>query len=107
MDISFPASTLLLSDLFPKEHQGIAASLIATVVNYSISIGLGIAGTVESRVNYDGQQVEAGYRAALWSGVGLAGVGLCITLAIAFARHFKAVSPRSCWRLMGYCPIFF
>ena len=68
MDISFPASTLILSDIFPKHHQGIAASLITTVVNYSISIGLGVAGTVESRVNDTGDKVEQGYRAAMWTG---------------------------------------
>jgi hypothetical protein len=44
MDISFPASTLILSNSMPKEHQGLAASIVATFVNYSISIGLGIAG---------------------------------------------------------------
>ena len=90
MDISFPASTLMLSDVFPRNYQGIAASLVTTVVNYSISIGLGIAGTVESRVNATGENVEGGFRAAMWSGVGLAGLGLCIALASAFSRHFTA-----------------
>ena len=90
MDISFPASTLMLSDVFPRHHQGIAASLVTTVVNYSISIGLGIAGTVESRVNATGENVEGGFRAALWSGVGLAGLGWCISLASALAMQLRA-----------------
>ena len=81
MDISFPASTLILSNLIPKQHQGIAASLINTIVNYSISIGLGIAGTVESRVNRNGANTEQGYHSALYSAVGLSGLG-CIVSAI-------------------------
>ncbi len=79
MDISFPASTLRLSNLVPKQYQGIAASLVSTIVNYSISIGLGIAGTVESRVNYNGQNVEQSYRSALWTAVELSGLG-CVCL---------------------------
>ena len=46
MNLSFPAATILLSSALPKEKQGIAASLVATVVNYSISCGLGFAGSI-------------------------------------------------------------
>lgn len=35
MDMSFPAATLILSNAVKKEHQGIGASLVNTVVNYS------------------------------------------------------------------------
>ena len=41
MDLSFPAATLMLSDSVERKHQGIAASLMTTVVNYSISLSLG------------------------------------------------------------------
>ncbi|RAL58306.1 hypothetical protein DID88_006418 [Monilinia fructigena] len=61
MDMSFPAATILLSNSMHKDHQGLAASLVNTVVNYSISIGLGIAGTVEIHVNNDGKDVLRGY----------------------------------------------
>lgn len=50
MDMSFPAATILLSNRMRREEQGVAASLVNTVVNYSISIGLGMAGTIEGRV---------------------------------------------------------
>ncbi|GMF03595.1 unnamed protein product [[Candida] boidinii] len=43
MDTSFPAGLVMLSDMLPKRSQGLAASLMSTVVNYSISIGLGFA----------------------------------------------------------------
>lgn len=77
--MSFPAATLLLSNAMPKEHQGIAASLISTVVNYSISIALGVAGTIESQVNDNGSDVLRGYRGAMYFGVGMAGSGVVIS----------------------------
>lgn len=48
MDMSFPAATLILSNAVNKEHQGIGASLVNAVVNYSIALGVGFAGTVDS-----------------------------------------------------------
>ncbi|KAJ5729810.1 Major facilitator superfamily domain general substrate transporter [Penicillium malachiteum] len=77
-DMSFPSGTIILSNSMPREHQGLAASLINTIVNYSISIGLGLAGTVESRVNRDGTDILRGYRGAAYMGVGLAGLGVGI-----------------------------
>jgi MFS family permease len=50
MDLSFPAATIVLSNHMPPEHQGLAASLVVTTINYSISIALGIAGTIEKSV---------------------------------------------------------
>lgn len=89
MDMSFPAGTLILSNSVKKEHQGIAASLVSTVVNYSISLGLGFAATVEVHVNGGGETDEKilfGYRAAWYMGVGLAGLGLVISLVYFFRR---------------------
>ncbi|KAL4926622.1 major facilitator superfamily domain-containing protein [Aspergillus undulatus] len=54
MDISFPASATILSDAIPVKDQGASASLVNAVVNYSITIGLGIAGTVEAQVGHGG-----------------------------------------------------
>lgn len=47
MDLSYPAAALILSDFLPLHHQGMAGSLVSTVVNYSVSLFLGIASTVE------------------------------------------------------------
>jgi len=82
MDMSNPAATILLSNTVSKEHQGIAASLVVTTVNYSISLALGIAGTIETNTNSGGTNILAGYRGAQYFGLGLGGLGL--TLAIAF-----------------------
>ncbi|CAL5870046.1 uncharacterized protein PFLUO_LOCUS4279 [Penicillium psychrofluorescens] len=78
IDLSFPASTLLMSRLVPPEQQGIAASLIATVVYYSQSIGLGIAGTVQSEISNG--SVLRGYRAAFFTGVGMSGLAFLVSM---------------------------
>ena len=89
MDMSFPAATLSLSDMVPANRQGVAASLVNTIVNYSISIGLGIAGTVERSVNNSGLDVARGYSGALWTGVGLSGLGMMISFAFAGLLTWK------------------
>lgn len=83
MDMSFPAATLMLSDAVSKEHQGIAASLVNTIVNYSISLALGFAGTIESHVNHGGTtpaDILLGFRGAWYMGIGLSGFGLFLSL---------------------------
>lgn len=83
MDMSFPAATLILSNRTARESQGIAASLVSTVVNYSISLGLGFAGTVEVNINpgsKDSADLLQGYRSAWYMGVGLSGLGVLISL---------------------------
>lgn len=82
MDTSFPAGVMVLSNILPRKHQGVAASLVSTVVNYSISIGLGIAGTVEYYTMKNGADELQGIRNAFYMGFGLAGLG--IFLAIIF-----------------------
>lgn len=95
MDMSFPAATLILSDAVPRKHQGIAASLVNTVVNYSISLGLGFAGTVETQINNGGTNpadILKGYRGAYYMGIGLAGLGVVVCLAfLAKSRRQKRV----------------
>ncbi|KAK9419197.1 hypothetical protein SUNI508_01174 [Seiridium unicorne] len=90
MDMSFPAATLILSNAVSRRHQGIAASLVNTVVNYSIALGLGFAGTVEYRVNNGGLTQEdklKGYRGAYYMGIGMAGLGVVISLTYVFKSH--------------------
>ena len=92
MDMSFPAATLILSDSVAKEHQGIAASLVNTVVNYSISLALGFAGTVEAHVNHGGTTPEdllLGYRGAWYFAMGLSGFGLFLSLVFLARGYWK------------------
>ena len=83
MDMSFPAATVYLSNSIEKSKQGVAASLVMTIVNYSISLGLGFAGTVEVNVNRGGKTPEdilRGYRGALYMGTGLCVLGLAVSI---------------------------
>lgn len=84
MDSSFPAATIIFSDAVPPEYQGIGASVVTTVVNYSISLGLGFASTIEHEVGGGGEDrngdKERGYRGAFWFELGLAGLGLGLSL---------------------------
>jgi len=82
MDMSFPSGVIVLSNHMPPEQQGIAASLVNTVINYSISIGLGIAGTVEGQVNDGGRDLLAGYRGAWYVGMGLDSLGIVLACAL-------------------------
>ncbi|SMQ53023.1 unnamed protein product [Zymoseptoria tritici ST99CH_3D7] len=78
VDATFPASTILLANAFPQKYQGSAASIVNTLANYSISLGLGFAGTVERNLNPDGTMLLKGYRGAFYLGIGLAVLGLVI-----------------------------
>lgn len=83
MDMSFPSGTILLSNNTPKHDQGIAASLINTTVNYSISLALGIAGTIVRNVGGAGNAL-ASYRGAWYFGIGLDGLAVAIALYFVF-----------------------
>ncbi|KAK8221161.1 major facilitator superfamily domain-containing protein [Phyllosticta capitalensis] len=84
LDLSFPAATLMMSNSVSKEHQGVAASLVNTVVNYSIALGLGMAGTVEQQIvkgkRPSFETTLEGYRAAWWFAIGFCGLGLVISI---------------------------
>ena len=83
MDSSFPAATLIFSNAVPVEYQGIGASVVLTIVNYSISLGLGFAGTVERQINNGGLTSAdklTGYRGAFYMELGLTGLGLVLSL---------------------------
>ncbi|KAI1095529.1 MFS general substrate transporter [Rostrohypoxylon terebratum] len=84
MDTGFPITALTISNVAKIKDQGIAASLVSTAMNYSVSIGLGISRTIESYANRSGISIEnklIGYRAALYTALGLAGLGTLICFA--------------------------
>ena len=92
MDMSFPAATILLSDRMGKEYQGLAASLVNTFVNYSISIGLGFAALVETRVNDGGtspSELLKGFRGALYMGIGLSSLGVFVAFVFGCTHVLK------------------
>lgn len=97
MDMSFPAATLILSNHMPREHQGLAASLVNTVVNYSISIALGVAGTVEVYANKDPANALWGIRCAFFTAIGLSATGVVLG-----AMFFIKSMVREGWKIMDH-----
>lgn len=61
------------------EYQGMAGSLVNTVINYSASLCLGMGATVEHQINKNGKDLLKGYRGAIYLGVGLASLGVLIS----------------------------
>ncbi len=76
-----------------KEHQGVAASLVVTVVNYSISLSLGIAGTIQTQVDSSAEITVAGYQAAQYFSVGLGGLGLILAAGSLIGSRSSAPAP--------------
>ncbi|KAF2190912.1 hypothetical protein K469DRAFT_719871 [Zopfia rhizophila CBS 207.26] len=77
MNPSLSAGMILLSSALPKEHQGIAASFISAMVNYSKSVALGVAGSISANLDREIEH-DCRIRVAWWFGIGLSGVGLRI-----------------------------
>ncbi|CAG8947443.1 unnamed protein product [Penicillium salamii] len=94
MDMSFPAASLMLSNSVERKHQGVGASLVTTIVNYSVSLSLGFAGTVEVHVNNGGTtpaDLLKGYRGALYVAIGLGGLGMFLSAIYTF-KGYRAES---------------
>jgi len=89
MDLSYPAAALILSDFLPLHHQGMAGSLVATVVNYSVSLFLGIASTVEIETMQQYHSTLKSYRAAIYMGIGVAFLGVLFAIIFIIAQHTK------------------
>ncbi|KAH8700947.1 hypothetical protein BGW36DRAFT_415827 [Talaromyces proteolyticus] len=90
IDISFSAATIIFSNAIPRQYQGMGASIVMTVINYNISLGLRFAGTIETNIN-GGRIKKAdwllGYRGALWFSVGLAVLGLALSFISVMKGH--------------------
>lgn len=117
MNLSYPAANMLMSSALPKKEQGVAASLVSTLVNYSISVGLGFAGTVDryttdkthgrldaQKVRHDMWDSEAGsvqirlkgLRASFWFAVGLGSVGMVVAgVFVVVVERRKRVAVRA------------
>lgn len=89
MDLSYPAAALILSDFLPLHHQGMAGSLVSTVVNYSVSLFLGIASTVEIQTMQHHHNTLKSYRAAIYMGIGVAFLGVLFAIIFIVAQHTK------------------
>lgn len=93
MDMSFPSATLIMSNFFPLHMQGVAGSLISTTVNYSISLGLGLAATVEVHIANKSNNGLAGIRGGWFMGVGLGALGTLICVVFVVKSIYYPSSP--------------
>ncbi|KAL7916791.1 hypothetical protein GGI35DRAFT_434003 [Trichoderma velutinum] len=100
LDMSFPAAILVMSNAMGKEHQSMAMSLVNTIVNYSISLSLGIAGTIEQQVTKTRPEGPAtvlfGYHSAEYFSCGIVAFGLfaksCFCMACAERKQCTDIS---------------
>ncbi|KAI1265448.1 major facilitator superfamily transporter [Xylariaceae sp. FL1019] len=82
---TIPSVTHLLPEIAHHGHQSVSTGLVTAIVYYSISLGLGVAGTVERQVSNASllpKSVFEGYRGALWLSVGISGLGFVISFII-------------------------
>lgn len=92
MDMSMPAALVSASDAVPASEQGTAASLVNTVVQYSISIGLGVAATAERYRQEAGDTQLETMRAAEYTGVGFGVAGFVV--AVTASLYYHVFEPR-------------
>jgi len=79
-DLIFTAAQIIASNSVGKKEQGVAGSLVGTLLTFGVSTGLGFGGVVEVHTNRGGADLLRGYRGALWLAVGMAGASLVIGL---------------------------
>ncbi|KAI1175679.1 major facilitator superfamily [Nemania sp. FL0916] len=94
---SVPVAMLIISEAVNKKHGGMAASLVWMAAHYGMALGLGVAATVDRSVMRGVLTASSrlrGYRAAYWTGFGLAGFGLLVCLALALASSRGKVPAR-------------
>lgn len=95
MDWSFPASSILLSDELPHEIQGMAGSLIMTMINYGISFFVGVSGTIESQIGkHNGDDLLGEIRACAYFAIGLAGASTVIAVILGIYHHYHKYRTR-------------
>ena len=80
IDLITTSAQIVASNTVPMKHQGVAGSLVGTLLSYGMSTGLGFAGTVEVNTFDGGNDLLRGYHSAAYLAVGLAGASLLFTV---------------------------
>ncbi len=84
IDLITTSAQIIASNTVPMKHQGVAGSLVGTLLSYGLSTGLGFAGTVEVNTSNNGNNLLKGYHSAAYLSVGLATTSLI--LSVVFVR---------------------
>ncbi|RYP81425.1 hypothetical protein DL769_001991 [Monosporascus sp. CRB-8-3] len=80
-DLVYTAAQIIASNSVNRSQQGIAGSLVGSLLLYGNSLGLGFASTIESQVGKRSSDTLRGYRSALYFAVGICVVALVLDLA--------------------------
>ncbi|KNC26873.1 hypothetical protein FF38_09490, partial [Lucilia cuprina] len=93
MDWSFPAGSILLSEELPQEWQGMAGSLVSVVMNYGVSIFLGVAGTVEEQLlQQRPDDPWRAWRGAEYFAVGISGFACLVSLLFGYKSIWALIT---------------
>ncbi|MCH0628885.1 MDR family MFS transporter [Kocuria palustris] len=91
MDLSFPAAAIILLNYLPLHHQGMAGSLLLTVVNYLVSLFLAMSLTVEIQTMKHTHDVLKSYKGALYFSIGVAALGVVFAAVFIFVQRHDDV----------------
>ncbi|KAK7743369.1 hypothetical protein SLS62_010643 [Diatrype stigma] len=86
-DLVYTAGQIVASNSVNRSQQGIAGSLIGSLLLYGNSLGLGFASTVESEVTRKSGDVVTGYKSALYFAVGICVAALVLDFAFVRLVH--------------------
>ena len=79
IDLITTSAQIIASNTVPMKHQGVAGSLVSTLLSYGMSTGLGFAGTVEVNTFDNGNNLLNGYPCVAFLAVGLASASLMLS----------------------------
>jgi Major Facilitator Superfamily len=80
IDLITTSAQIIASNTVPMKHQGVAGSLVGTLLSYGMSTGLGFAGTIEVNTFENGNNILKGYHSAAYLAVGMAGAALLLSV---------------------------
>lgn len=80
IDLITTSAQIVASNTVPLKHQGVAGSLVGTLLSYGMSTGLGFAGTVEVNTFDNGKNLLRGYHSAAYLAVGLSTASLALSI---------------------------
>jgi MFS family permease len=80
IDLITTSAQIIASNTVPMKHQGVAGSLVGTLLSYGMSTGLGFASTVEVHTNDNGTNLLKGYHSAAYLAVGFSTCALILSV---------------------------
>lgn len=89
IDLITTRAQIIASNNVLMQHQGVAGSLVGTLLSYGMSIGLGFAGTFEVNISDNGTNLLRGYNSAAYLAVGLSNVALLLSLFIRIPKDTR------------------